>query len=169
MESVGGRSVPGIGFAIGDLPLIECLEAIDKLPELSPQPVAALILVNRPEAVASAHRLAHGLREAGVRLEIRALTDSAPAGSPDSSQDEARWVVFPVYQGQGAGHFAMRNTHTGGHFLCGLDEAIELVTSGLPGHPAARQCNGSTVPQWLKGGECIERTRAVANRSSIQR
>jgi histidyl-tRNA synthetase len=88
LETLGGPSIPAVGFGFGDVVILELLQDLGKLPDL-PRALDAVVFAfedgQRPQAI----RLAAGLRSEGEAVELvlsggklkRALTDADRAGA----------------------------------------------------------------------------------------
>lgn len=88
LETLGGPSLPAVGFGFGDVVVLELLADLDRLPELARR-VDALVFpftdAERPHAI----RLASALRAGGLSVELapsggklkRALADADRAGA----------------------------------------------------------------------------------------
>ncbi len=70
-QQVGGKKqIPGVGFAVGDLPIYELLKEKDKLPVLDSNPTRVLVTVFSPETQAQAFKTAQQLRQAEINTEL---------------------------------------------------------------------------------------------------
>lgn len=66
----GGKQVPGVGMAVGDMALFELLRELDRVPAPVPIGPAALVTVFGPELQETSARIADYLRSCGVATEI---------------------------------------------------------------------------------------------------
>ncbi len=70
-QQVGGKKkIPGVGFAIGDIPLYELLREKKKLPKLKTNPTEVLVTIFSPEMQTEALKTAQKLRQAGINTEL---------------------------------------------------------------------------------------------------
>jgi len=68
---VGGkRQVPGVGFALGDMAMMELLKEVDLTPDLTAVGADILVTVFSEETLEASVALSRALREAGVRAEL---------------------------------------------------------------------------------------------------
>ncbi len=70
VEEVGGDSIAGVGFAMGDVVLPLILEEFGKLPELVLNPAKVLVTVFNAECHAYSLKIATKLREAGINVLV---------------------------------------------------------------------------------------------------
>jgi histidyl-tRNA synthetase len=88
LETLGGPSIPAVGFGFGDVVVLELLQDLGRLPEL-PRALDAVVFPFAEEQRAAAIRLARTLRSEGQTVELalaggklkRALADADKAGA----------------------------------------------------------------------------------------
>ncbi len=69
-ETLGGERVPGIGMAPGDVPIQALLEALGKLPQLSPTAPTILVTVFSPQLEGKSLEVALRLRSGNINTEL---------------------------------------------------------------------------------------------------
>jgi histidyl-tRNA synthetase len=94
VSRVGGKPLPGIGFAIGNITIIEVLKAKGSLPVLEEAPPYAVIATDRLENLSAVHVLAQQMRTAGIRVETDPGIWDAEAVRAYCQQRKARFLVF---------------------------------------------------------------------------
>jgi len=67
---VGGRPLPGVGFAMGDMVITLVLEKYGRLPQLTTQPAPVLVTVFDAEHLNEAYRLAAEMRAQGFNTAV---------------------------------------------------------------------------------------------------
>ena len=68
---VGGkRQVPGVGFAMGELPILELLKEVDRFPALDDGIAEVLVTVFSNETMPASVKFARDLRDQGIRTEL---------------------------------------------------------------------------------------------------
>lgn len=70
VEDVGGDSLPGVGFAMGDVVLPIILEELGKLPELELYPANVLVTLFDEDLLRESFKVAAELRGEGIRTEV---------------------------------------------------------------------------------------------------
>ncbi|MDK2981072.1 MAG: histidyl-tRNA synthetase [Chloroflexota bacterium] len=70
VEEVGGNSLAGVGFAMGDVVLPLILEQFGKLPELNLNPAEVLVTVFNEDCQAYSLSIASKLRSAGINVMV---------------------------------------------------------------------------------------------------
>ncbi len=94
VADVGGKPLPGVGFAMGDMVIALVLEAYDRLPQLTPQPASIVVTVFDEAHLLPAYRLAAELR--GEGLAVLTYPEPAKLGKQFKYADRigARWALI---------------------------------------------------------------------------
>jgi histidyl-tRNA synthetase len=111
VESLGGPSVPGIGFAFG----LERLELAAETPIGSDEQLdslAVFLAVVGSDAAAACAPLARGLRRAGLRVETDPPERRLKAQMKRADKSGARWVVVVGEDEIAAGRATVRDLQT---------------------------------------------------------
>ncbi len=131
ISDLGGPSVPGVGFAIGEDRLVEVLPESYRSSVLE-IPFAAVLPVG-PEAALRAQALALTLREAGVRAEVEVSGRSLRAGLKWATKIGARAAVILGAAELAAGEAVVRDLAAGEQRTVPLDAAAGEVRRTLEG------------------------------------
>ncbi len=92
LERIGGVSLPALGFGMGDVVLAELLKARGLVPAASPSIDAFLVPVTGEERPIVL-KLAHALREQGVRVEYALTQERVPKQLKLANARSARFAV----------------------------------------------------------------------------
>jgi len=130
VSDVGGHLLPGLGFAIGDVAIVEVLKYTNKLPRFNSRPAQVLVAVPTVGCTAQAHRLAHRLRASGIRVEISPEISSPNEQLRYGARRKVRYVVATANHGGEAEQIQITNIQTGASLACGFKEAVGYLAGG---------------------------------------
>jgi histidyl-tRNA synthetase len=125
VSHVGGKPLPGIGFAIGNITIIEVLKAKGDLPVLEEIPPYAVIATDRLENLSAVHALAQQMHTAGIRVETDPGLWDGEAVRAYCQQRKARFLVFVDAPEANSRHLTIidienHETHTGLSFQAAM-------------------------------------------------
>jgi histidyl-tRNA synthetase len=127
---VGGKRVPGVGFAMGDIPVRVVLEALGKLPELPVTPVQALVTVFNAELRPESLRIAQALRARGIAVEQSLSAGKLGKQLKRANTNGIPWVVICGPDEAAQQKLLLRNMHSGEQQLCTIEQAAEIIAAG---------------------------------------
>jgi histidyl-tRNA synthetase len=127
---LGGREVPGVGFAMGMERIIMALEAEQHLPAPATQPLVWLVSVER--SLLDAHlQLVQSLRLRGVKTRIDLGGRSIKAQMRAASRAGARWVVLHGADEDAKGTFQLKDMESGEQREVDMPGLLEVVRPAL--------------------------------------
>lgn len=127
---LGGRNVPGVGFAMGLERIIMALEAEQNLPAPATQPLVWLVSVDRD--LLDAHlQLVQSLRMRGVKARIDLGGRSIKAQMRAAAKAGARWVVLHGADEDAKGTFQLKDMDSGEQREVDMPELLEVVRPAL--------------------------------------
>lgn len=68
--TLGGKRIPGVGMAPGDMPIEVLLRQFNKMPQLQPQVASVLVTIFDQASARESQKLADELRQAGISAEL---------------------------------------------------------------------------------------------------
>lgn len=129
VRSAVGEPLPAVGFAIGDLALIEVLEMAGRVPAFDSQPPLVSILVAHPGESSLAHQLAMGLRGRGIRTELSFQTHPSTSAGPGDGRVPAQYVARPSQAAGEGGLITITAAATGEHRVLSLADSIAFLAA----------------------------------------
>ena len=109
-EALGGRHLPGIGFALG---IDRLLLASKSLGEWEPRPVAAFVVALGERAATEGFKVATELRRAGVGADLDLLGRGMKGQMKAADRSGARWAVIIGDDELAAGEVTLRDLSSG--------------------------------------------------------
>ena len=135
VADVGGKPLPGVGFAMGDVVIELVLHDADVIPDGLGDTVQILITVFNSETVPESLRLATEIRQAGYRAVV--YPDADKLGRQFKFADK-RDIPIAVILGPdeiNAGMVAIKNLKTREQVTVARETLLEQIEKFLPSHP----------------------------------
>ncbi len=131
LQQIGGRDIPGIGFAVGMERTILLLEKGGEVP----RSLDCYLAVLGPSALKVGMKLAQGLRERGIRLEITHEEKSLKAQLRRASKLKVPIVLILGEEELKKGGIIVRNMDEGTQTWCPLEEDRLIAHVKREGRP----------------------------------
>lgn len=131
---LGGRNLPAVGFGLGDVVVLDALEALGLLPPVPPE---AEVMVLDPDVIAGLG-LARELRAQGLRVTTPLRAVSAGRARAAAQRAGVRFVVEPQATTPDGTCYEVRDLQTGDRSAYGTRDALvaALRAPEAPGGPA---------------------------------
>lgn len=130
-QQVGGqKKIPGVGFAIGDMPIYELLKEKNKLPQLKTIPTKVLVTIFSPEMQSEAFKTAQELRQSGVNTELYLNSEDNLSDQLDYANDKN--IPYTIIIGPEEAEknvVSLKNMSTGKQQTSSLEEIIKSFKS----------------------------------------
>jgi histidyl-tRNA synthetase len=127
VEEVGGDSIAGVGFAMGDVVLPLILEEFGKLPELVLNPAEVLVTVFNEECQTYSLSIAAQLRAAGINVLL--YPETAKIGKQFKYADRvgARYVIVAGPDERDQKILQVKNMRSGEQTSVKINEAVAAI------------------------------------------
>ena len=127
VEEVGGDSIAGVGFAMGDVVLPLILEEFSKLPELVLNPAEVLVTVFNSDCQTYSLSIAAQLRAAGINVLV--YPEIAKIGKQFKFADRigARYVIVAGPDERDQKILQVKNMQSGEQTSVKIDEAVAAI------------------------------------------
>lgn len=127
VEEVGGDSIAGVGFAMGDVVLPLILEEFGKLPELVLNPAEVLVTVFNEECQTYSLSIAAQLRAAGINVLV--YPEIAKIGKQFKFADRvgAQFVIVAGPDERDQQILQVKDMHSGEQTSVKIDEAVAAI------------------------------------------
>ena len=127
VEAVGGESLPGVGFAMGDVMIRLMLEKYGCLPEFKPSPADILVTVFDRELLTQSLKVAAKLRDADFKVSCFTEEIKLPRQMKYADKMGIRFVVIigpDEYANQAA---TVKDLTSGQQATASLDALVDLI------------------------------------------
>ncbi len=128
-QQVGGKKrIPGVGFAVGDMPIYELLKEKNKLPELEASNTKVLVTIFSPETKNEAFKTAQKLRQAGLNTELYLNSEDNLGDQLNYANDKN--IPYTIIIGPEEIDnkvVALKNMETGDQKKLSLDKVVEKL------------------------------------------
>ncbi len=114
-QQVGGKKkIPGVGFAVGDMPILELLKELGKMPELDVYPTQALVTIFSSDQEELSIKTAEKLRQSGINVEVYPDNQERLDNQLDYANEKGiPWVVIIGSEEAEEGVVALKNMSSG--------------------------------------------------------
>jgi histidyl-tRNA synthetase len=131
LESVGGQTLPAVGFGLGEAVLIELLEARDRLPTETSRCEVFVIPVSVDDRKAAIEVLTE-LRNAGVAGDLTLRDQSVAKALKRAAQAGARAAILIGERERESGSLTFRELDTGNEATLSVEQIVARLTYGTP-------------------------------------
>ena len=127
VEEVGGNSIAGVGFAMGDVVIPLILEEFGKLPELALNPAEVLVTVFDAECQTYSLSIAAQLRAAGINVLV--YPEIAKIGKQFKYADRVgvQYVIVAGPDERDQGILQVKDMQSGEQTSVKIDEAVAAI------------------------------------------
>ena len=131
LESVGGQTMPAVGFGLGEAVLIELLEARDRLPTGPSRCAVFVIPVSAGDRIAAIEVLTK-LRRAGVASDLALRDQSLAKALKRATQASARAAILIGERERESGCLTFRELDTGNETTLTVEQIVARLSYGAP-------------------------------------
>ncbi len=122
---LGGPKVPGVGFGMGDAPMIEMLREAGKLPELG-ESLDAFVIDAEESLFSDALRLVGGLREAGLSVDFSYRRQALGKQLRAAAARNARYAIIVGQEFRERGEVAVKELASGEQRVAAVRRGNEI-------------------------------------------
>lgn len=125
ISNFGVEPVPTVGFGMGDVTLVNFLQANGLIPELPPSTDVAMILLG--DVYEKAQQTATKLRESGINVSIDYEDRKIEKKIKSAVKNGLRYALFVGESELSSGQFSLKDLSTGEESKCSLEQVISKL------------------------------------------
>jgi histidyl-tRNA synthetase len=127
IESLGGPSVPAVGFGLGFDRMVEAIADKNIHPDITTSATQVLVTIFSQELSTDALQVAHQLRGAGITTEVSVSVDKIGKQFKLADQKNIPWVVVLGDEEKQSGGVQLKNMRTHSQQLVPLAEIVRHI------------------------------------------